>query len=125
MAKEANPFRDQATFMVACGQTVGVENGPQAMLYEQLIAEEYDEFVTAANDVERADAVVDLLVVLIGYAHSMGWPLEALWREVHRSNMAKVDPETGAVRRREDGKIMKPIGWTAPDIAGVLAGGGE
>lgn len=117
------PFTDQATFMRACGQTVGKENGAQAMLYEKLIAEEYDEFITAADDVERADAVVDLLVVLIGYAHSMGWPLDELWAEVHRSNMAKVDPATGKVRRREDGKILKPADWTAPDVAGVLARG--
>ena len=116
-----NPFRDQALFMRACGQTVGEPNAPQAELYADLVCEEVDEFVTAASDVERADAVIDLIVVLIGYAHSMGWPLAALWAEVHRSNMEKVDPATGAVRRREDGKILKPDGWTPPDVAGVLA----
>ena len=115
------PFRDQAAFMAACGQTVGVENGPQAMLYEQLIAEEYDEFITAGTDVERADAVVDLLVVLIGYAHSMGWPLEALWREVHRSNMSKVDPATGQVLKRLDGKVIKGPLFSPPNLAAILA----
>ena len=35
--------------------------------------------------------------------------------EVHRSNMAKVG---GPVR--EDGKRLKPPGWTPPDIAGEL-----
>ncbi|MEV6219771.1 hypothetical protein [Nocardia sp. NPDC051833] len=45
-------------------------------------------------------------------------PLEAVWAEVQRSNMAKV--VDGKVRRRVDGKIEKPTGWTPPDIAGVL-----
>jgi hypothetical protein len=116
-----NPFLDQAQFMRACGQTVAGENLVQAELYADLVWEEFHEFVTAGTDVERADATIDLIVVLIGYAHSMGWPLAALWSEVHRSNMAKVDPATGAVRRREDGKILKPPGWTPPDVAGVLA----
>ena len=116
-----NPFRDQALFMRACGQTVAVENTVQAELYADLIREEFDEFCAATSKVDRADAVIDLIVVLIGYGHSMGWKLAALWDEVHRSNMDKVDPATGDVRRREDGKILKPTGWTPPDVAGVLA----
>jgi len=31
--------------------------------------------------------------------------------------MAKVDPVTGKVKRREDGKILKPEGWTPPDLS--------
>lgn len=116
-----NPFKDQAQFMRACGQTVAVENLVQAELYNDLVWEEFHEFVSAANDVERADATIDLIVVLIGYAHSMGWPLAALWAEVHRSNMDKVDPVTGAVQRRDDGKILKPEGWKPPDIDRILA----
>jgi predicted HAD superfamily Cof-like phosphohydrolase len=30
--------------------------------------------------------------------------------------MAKVDPVTRKVKRREDGKILKPEGWTPPDM---------
>ncbi len=116
-----NPFKDQAQFMRACGQTVAVENLVQAELYNDLVWEEFHEFVTAGTDVERADATIDLIVVLIGYAHSMGWPLTALWTEVHRSNMDKVDPKTGAVKRRDDGKILKPEGWKPPDIDRILA----
>lgn len=40
--------------------------------------------------------------------------------EVHRSNMMKVWPD-GTIRRREDGKILKPSTWQAPDIASILA----
>ena len=119
----SNPFADQARFMEACGQTTLCHNTPQFVMYETLIKEEYEEWIGALDDTEGADAVVDLIVVLIGYALSKGWPIEALWNEVMRSNLAKIDPVTGLVRRREDGKVMKPPGWQAPDIANVLARG--
>jgi hypothetical protein len=34
--------------------------------------------------------------------------------------MAKIDPYSGTVRRRADGKILKPDGWTAPNLAALL-----
>ena len=34
--------------------------------------------------------------------------------------MAKVDPATGKVTKREDGKVLKPAGWKSPDIAGAI-----
>lgn len=116
-----NPFADQTRFMEACGQTTTGENVAQFVMYETLVQEEYSEWVQSLDDVEDADAVIDLIVVLIGYGLSKGWPMQALWDEVMRSNMAKIDPATGMVRRREDGKILKPNGWASPDIAGVLA----
>jgi hypothetical protein len=30
--------------------------------------------------------------------------------------MKKLDPKTQKVIRREDGKILKPEGWTPPDL---------
>ncbi len=66
-----------------------------------------------------ADAIADLIYVAIGTAHEFGIPLEAVWAEVQRSNMAKVGGAT-----REDGKIMKPEGWKPPDIEGVLKAAG-
>jgi uncharacterized membrane protein len=34
-----------------------------------------------------------------------------------RTNFAKIDHATGKVRKREDGKVLKPVGWTAPVLA--------
>ena len=34
--------------------------------------------------------------------------------------MAKRDPETGKFLKREDGKIIKPKGWKAPDVEGEV-----
>lgn len=112
----SNPFADQKLFMEACGQSTDKRAPGQATLYDNLIEEEYEEFCFAKNEVEQLDAVMDLIVVLIGYAYSMGWNVEGAWKEVIRSNMAKVDPATGMVRRREDGKILKPEGWTPPAL---------
>lgn len=114
-----NPFRDQEKFMTACDQSVGVENTQQFELYKNLIEEEFNELVTAesANDrVEQLDALIDILVVTIGAIHSMGADAEGAWKEVMQTNFAKIDKETGKVRKREDGKVLKPVGWTPPDL---------
>lgn len=87
-----------------------------------LLTEEYDEYLKAeqVNDlVEVADALADMVYIIFGTAHHYGIPLDAVLAEVHRSNMAKVGPG-GVVSRRPDGKVLKPGGWTPPDVAGVL-----
>ena len=114
-----NPFRDQERFMQACDQITDHDDPQQFNLYLQLIQEETSELQTAVNNrdkVEQLDALIDILVVTIGAIHSMGADAEGAWREVMRTNFAKIDPTTGAVRRRADGKILKPDGWTPPNL---------
>jgi predicted HAD superfamily Cof-like phosphohydrolase len=118
-----NPFRDQEKFMRACDQTVEQYNMAQFMLYRNLIEEECKELSQAceADDrVETLDALIDILVVTIGAIHSMGADAEGAWKEVMGTNFAKIDHETGLVRKREDGKVLKPPGWTAPKLAEFL-----
>ena len=121
-----NAFRDQEKFMKACGQTVGDINELQYKLYCDLIDEEYnDEFkaALAANDrVEQLDALIDILVVTIGAIHSGGFEAEGAWKEVMNTNFAKIDKETGLVRKREDGKVLKPLGWKSPELAQFIKG---
>jgi predicted HAD superfamily Cof-like phosphohydrolase len=112
-----NPFLDQSKFMQACEQTVGVKNLEQYQLYCNLIREEFNELCESDNIVDDLDALVDILVVTIGAIHSLGANGEAAWNEVMRTNFAKIDPKTGKVRKREDGKVLKPEGWTPPDLA--------
>jgi predicted HAD superfamily Cof-like phosphohydrolase len=84
-----------------------------------LIEEEARETVEAIRRgdlVEAIDGMCDLLCVVYGTASEFGIDLAPFWDEVHRTNMAKAG---GPVR--EDGKRLKPPGWTPPDIAGVLA----
>lgn len=118
-----NPFKDQERFMQACDQTVTDFNEKQFNLYVQLIGEETGELADAINakdSVETLDALVDILVVTIGAIHSMGADGEGAWNEVMRTNFAKIDQETGKVRKREDGKVLKPNGWVAPDLTTFL-----
>lgn len=114
-----NPFKDQEKFMLACDQSV---TGDQAQfdMYINLIEEEFKELQDADNDVDTLDALIDILVVTIGAIHSMGADAEGAWKEVMATNFAKIDQETGKVRKREDGKVLKPIGWTPPDLEKYL-----
>lgn len=73
------------------------------------------------NAIETADALADLVVVIVGMALELGLPLDRVWDEVHRANMAKVGPD-GKVMYRGDGKVLKPEGWTPPDIKKAVFG---
>jgi predicted HAD superfamily Cof-like phosphohydrolase len=118
-----NPFRDQEKFMRACDQSVGEFNVEQFNLYTKLIEEEFKELKVAIDNVdsvETLDALVDIVVVTIGALHSMGADAEGAWKEVMNTNFAKIDKETGKVRKREDGKVLKPVGWTAPNLQPFL-----
>lgn len=111
-----NPFSDQQQFMLASGQTTGIENVNQYRLYHSLMREEMQELEDSVTREDDVDALIDILVVTIGALHSIGVDVEGAWREVHASNMAKVDAGTGVVLRREDGKILKPEGWKPPNL---------
>ena len=110
-------FKQQAEFMLSCGQTVGEENEKQACLYSDLIDEEMKEFWVAYTAPEALKELMDCLVVLIGYGHSMGWNLDGAWEEVWKSNMSKIDPDTGTVLKREDGKVLKPASYVPADVS--------
>lgn len=116
-------FTDVSVFLHACGQTYpNVPSAPNALaeLYLKLIKEEYSEFIEAiedANDAEQLDACFDMMWVIIGYMKSRGWDCESAWDEGAKSNLSKIDPVTGMVIRREDGKILKPEGWQPPNFA--------
>lgn len=114
-----NVFRDQEKFMTACDQAIP-GSLDQYEMYCNLIAEEFRELQEASSDVESLDALIDILVVTIGAIHSMGADAEGAWREVMRTNFAKIDKSTGRVRKREDGKILKPLGWQPPDLRPFL-----
>ena len=111
-----NPFRDQEKFMRACEQTVGEFNEAQYQLYCNLISEEFDELVASKTKVDDLDALIDILVVTVGAIHSLGVDAEGAWKEVMSTNFAKIDKQTGRVRKREDGKVLKPAGWTPPNL---------
>ena len=112
-----NPFKDIDTFQKACDQEPSEANYD---MYLGLIAEEYTELadaIAADDPVEQLDALIDILVVTMGAIRAGGYDGEGAWKEVMDTNFAKIDPVTGKVRKREDGKVLKPEGWKAPELA--------
>jgi predicted HAD superfamily Cof-like phosphohydrolase len=110
-------YNDVVKFIEACEQPKTPEN---AKLYDKLIREEFDEYVAALllkDEVETLDACMDMIWVILGFCHMKGYDISGAWDEVVKTNMAKVDPVTGKVRRREDGKILKPEGWSPPNMS--------
>jgi len=115
-----NPFKDIDTFGSACDQEPSEAN---YKMYLGLIAEEFDELLTAVEEedkVEQLDALIDILVVTMGAIRAGGFDGEGAWKEVMNTNFAKINPETGKVIKREDGKVLKPEGWKAPELAPFL-----
>ena len=109
-------YNDVVKFIEACDQIVSEGN---ASLYRNLIAEEFNEFIQENNknkEIEKLDAFMDMIWVILGFCHMKGYDVEGAWKEVARSNLAKIDPVTGKVLKREDGKVLKPEGWTPPDL---------
>lgn len=112
-------FNDQKKFMRACDQTTDSFNEYQFNLYTRLIAEEVDELWTAnsaGDKTECLDALIDILVVTVGALHSLGVDPNGAWKEVMRSNFDKIDPVTGRVKKRDDGKVLKPENWEPPKL---------
>ncbi len=106
-------YNDVKTFIEACDQERNIRN---IFLYSSLIEEEYDEFCGAQTQVEALDACMDMIWVILGYCYMRGWDVNGAWNEVARSNLAKINPETGKVIKNENGKVMKPDGWTPPQL---------
>lgn len=116
---------DVEAFHRACGHEVAEKpqsiRGPVYFLRHRLHQEEMRELDQAMlnDDLPAvADGLADLIYVLLGTALSYGIPLDRVWAEVQRANMAKV--RDGAVLRDLGGKILKPEGWEPPAIAKII-----
>jgi predicted HAD superfamily Cof-like phosphohydrolase len=70
---------------------------------------------------EQADAMVDAWYYMLNSAAKHGMNLSTLFDVVHAANMAKRFPDGTFHRRPEDGKIVKPPGWTEPNVDGEIA----
>jgi len=77
---------------------------------------ELTEALDNKDDVEILDALVDICYVAMGTAWLMGLPFEEAWKEVQRSNMEKIRQASD----RSEFDVVKPEGWKAPDIKGII-----
>lgn len=125
-SRTSNPYAMVKKFHETYGQPVG--DKPQFLsedrmkLRRKLIDEEYQEFLDAVEEGDLVNAfkeLADLIYVVEGTAVEMGGDLAAVFREVHRSNMSKLD-ENGKPIYREDGKVLKGPNYFEPDVKTVL-----
>ena len=96
-----------------------------AFLHEEL--EEFDLAMRVGDQSKAFDALLDLVYVAMGTAHLMGFPWQAGWDRVQAANMAKeraLSAEDPRSRRAHAKDVVKPVGWAAPDIEGLLASHG-
>lgn len=66
------------------------------------------------------DGIVASVYVLYQLSNTLKLPFDAAFREIHNSNMAKRGLD-GKVTFRDDGKVLKPEGWTPPRLHALLA----
>lgn len=112
----------QEIFGANIGNKVELPNEEERTLRIKLLKEEFDEYLEGENNndiVEIADALGDMMYIIYGTAISYGIPLDDIFKEIHDSNMSKLD-ENGNPIRREDGKILKGESYFKPDIKRIL-----
>lgn len=93
------------------------------LLRLNLIEEELDEFVHAAVDYDLtgiADALGDLIYVVIGAALEYGIPIDEVVTEIHRSNLSKLDENGKPIYRKSDGKVLKGPNYSPPVLKPIL-----
>ena len=125
MKKEFSKVKEwcEATDIVVANKPTTIPDNRSRLRFN-LMAEENVEYLEAcaAGDVtEIADALGDMLYILIGTAleHGMQDYLERVFSEIHRSNMSKMGSDGRAIRR-EDGKILKGPNYFKPNITQII-----
>lgn len=133
-----------ALFNMTIGSGEANLDHPQVAMRLRLIAEEFIELVAAVRGpdaarvidtafatidqgpihgdvVATADALGDLTYVIYGMAILTGIPLDSVLREIHRSNLTKLDND-GRPILRADGKVLKGPHYEPPRLREILTG---
>ena len=90
------------------------------VLIANIVSADQKTKATSPNHADQMDGLVDLIYVTLNFASRKGWNLQPIFDAVHQANMAKRDPVTLKFKRNEHGKIIKPDGWTPPNINDVV-----
>lgn len=74
------------------------------------------------DDAQAFDALIDLVYVAHGTAHLLGYPWQIGWNAVQTANMAKerAAKDGSDSKRGSAWDVVKPPGWTAPNIDKIL-----
>lgn len=111
-------------FMLACDQTVSPKPAwPSAEDYRLRVRLDVEENMEKfhhgyykADALQILDGSCDSDVVVTGSDLTFGFDHDAAIAEVHRSNMTKVDPATGKATKDAGGKVLKPAGYSPPNL---------
>ena len=126
MQKQINAVKDfHTTFMIdySIHPVANIGDSKQELRYN-LMKEENEEYLEATQNgdlVEIADALGDMLYILCGtiIEHGLQDKIEAVFDEIQRSNMSKLDQD-GKPIYRQDGKVMKGTNYSKPDFSKIL-----
>lgn len=106
-----------ATELVELGQTVFTTKQAQEII-KNAVSKDLSSEPKINNDrdriMEQCDALLDVIYYGLNCAAKQKFPLNEMFQEVHNANMSKA--VNGKFQRREDGKIIKPANWQAPDL---------
>lgn len=106
---------------IPCHEVPYLPDKKSRQLRQDLLTEEFNEYLWAEkndNVVGIADGLADIIYVAVGTAIRYGIDIDAVIKEVCRSNDSKV--VGGKVVRRDDGKILKPDTYSKPNIEKAL-----
>ena len=129
IAEEWNPIVREAQIKNGHNAPVEINDKPTlihqdtAKLMARLIYEETLELMTAIEEcdiVEQYDACADITFLVCGLVAQLGGKdvFERVMDEVLRSNKSKL--VGGKMRMRDDGKVLKPDTYEAPNLKSIL-----
>ena len=106
-------------------------NHLRAKLQFEMMQEELNEYAEAETLTDVADALIDMQEILLGMfaEHGMLHKIEALYDEVHQSNMSKLDDNGKPLINGENGvfddtrpigKVIKSKNFIEPDFAYII-----
>src|ERR1700733_243635 len=103
-----NPSDLVFVFPYACDIPVasapGLPSNARRELRRRLISEEHNEFLEAEEEndlVAIADALGNLVYVILGTCLEYGIPFNAVFEEIHRSNLTKLGPDEKPIRKAD------------------------
>ena len=89
-----------------------------SFLMEELA--EYTQAITKKDAAGALDALVDIVYIALGTAWLFNLPFERAWEQVQKANMSKIRTKSKSKKRGTSFDVVKPKGWTAPDIEQVI-----
>lgn len=119
-----NRLEFNKAFKIKSRKKFGLIKKEEFGLEFDMINEEIHEYIDACDDenkIEVADAIGDMLYLIIGIAFKHGLnekQLSKLMQEIHRSNMSKL--HNGKIVKNENGKVVKPKTFSHPKILKCL-----